>query len=595
MGSLANLQNLTHNKRPYIWCFILLKASILFQLPLINRRNFPLLNTKVFWDSAISLEICIAKRGRDPYYWQLVCQAVQDAEKGHISQVLKTWMRFIHQILTILNKLNLGKHRGHKLAFHKCIDEVTQSWYNWGVCGLNRGSKMSLIGFLEGELPTTLKKLIIINCEKLESLPEGIDNNNTCHLEYLHVWGCPSLKSIPRGYFPSTLETLSIWDCQQLESIPGNMQQNLTSLQVLQICNCRDVLSSPEAFLNPNLEELCISDCENMRWPLSGWGLHTLTSLDKLMIQGPFPDLLFISQLSPSSSYIYHMSPVGRATLAILEIWECPILEKRGSPNFSEVRPSYHNLILIFGIALFQNKEFPAIHICKVTVDLERTFLLASGMSSSSGYTERAYIQVNLGDEPACLRKPGFGLENLGGLWMDGCDGVVSLDEQRLPCNLQYLEVKGCFNLEKLSNAICTLTSLIDLIVHLLLDYQKVSYPPPLSTTLKKLLIIDCQKLESLPEGIMHHTSIDSNNTCRLEQLHVLGCSSLKCIPRGNFPSFLEMLFIWNCKKLEPIPGNMLQNLTALDCENMKKPLSFVPKEGLPPSLARLVIMRVLF
>ncbi|CBI35643.3 unnamed protein product, partial [Vitis vinifera] len=64
MGSLANLQNLTHNKRPYIWCFILLKASILFQLPLINRRNSPLLNTKVFWDSAISLEICIAKRGR---------------------------------------------------------------------------------------------------------------------------------------------------------------------------------------------------------------------------------------------------------------------------------------------------------------------------------------------------------------------------------------------------------------------------------------------------------------------------------------------------------------------------------------------------
>ncbi|KAL6338398.1 hypothetical protein AAG906_020482 [Vitis piasezkii] len=109
----------------------------------------------------------------------------------------------------------------------------------------------SLIGFPKGsylELPATLQKLIIINCEKLESLPEGIANNNTCHLEYLHVWGCPSLKSIPRGYFPSTLETLSIWDCQQLESIPGNMQQNLTSLQVLQICNCRDVLSSPEAF-----------------------------------------------------------------------------------------------------------------------------------------------------------------------------------------------------------------------------------------------------------------------------------------------------------------------------------------------------------
>ncbi|KAL6340136.1 hypothetical protein AAG906_038971 [Vitis piasezkii] len=590
MGSLANLQNLTHNKRPYIWCFILLKASILFQLPLINRsilikpfylilfctlftQEFSLLNTKVFWDSAISLEIY-------PYYWQLVCQAVQDAEKGHISQVLKTWMRFIHQILTILNKLNLGSIGA--TTFHKCTDEVTESWYNWGVskyfvnelvnsCGLNRGSKMSLIGFLEGELPTlthhqhlqeelpaTLKKLIIINCERLESLPEGIDNNNTCHLEYLHVWGCPSLKSIPK--------------------------QNLTSLQVLQICNCRDVLSSPEAFLNPNLEELCISDCENMRWPLSGWGLHTLTSLDKLMIQGPFPDLLSF----PRSHLLLPTSITWRATLAILEIWECPILEKRGSPNFSEVRPSYHNLILIFGIALFQNKEFPAIHICKVTVDLERTFLLASGMSSCSGCTERAYIPgcsfshyVNLGDESACLRKPGFGLENLGGLWMDGCDGVVSLDEQRLPCNLQYLEVKGCFNLEKLPNALCTLTSLIDLCLEIVDCPSLIRLPKgKLSTTLKKLLIIDCQKLESLPEGIMHHTSIDSNTTCRLEQLH------------RQLSSFLEMLFIWNRKKLEPIQAICCKISQLL---NMKKPLSFVPKEGLPPSLARLVIMGVLF
>ncbi|RVW92748.1 hypothetical protein CK203_042588 [Vitis vinifera] len=120
MGSLANLQNLTHNKRPYIWCFILLKASILFQLPLINRRNSPLLNTKVFWDSAISLEICIAKWGRDPYYWQLVCKQFRMQRKGIyprvILQMLKMWMRFIHQILTILNKLNLGKHRGPQIS-----------------------------------------------------------------------------------------------------------------------------------------------------------------------------------------------------------------------------------------------------------------------------------------------------------------------------------------------------------------------------------------------------------------------------------------------------------------------------------------------
>ncbi|RVW92747.1 putative disease resistance RPP13-like protein 1 [Vitis vinifera] len=112
-----------------------------------------------------------------------------------------------------------------------------------------------------------LKNLIIENCEKLESLPEGIDNNNTCRLEKLH----------------------------QLESIPGNMLQNLTSLQFLHISNCPDVVSSPEAFLNPNLKQLCISNYGNMRWPLSGWGLRTLTSLDELVINGPFPDLLSFS------------------------------------------------------------------------------------------------------------------------------------------------------------------------------------------------------------------------------------------------------------------------------------------------------------
>ncbi|WJZ91326.1 hypothetical protein VitviT2T_010409 [Vitis vinifera] len=151
------------------------------------------------------------------------------------------------------------------------------------------------IEFPKGELPATLKKLAIEDCWRLESLLEGIDSNNTCRLEWLHVWGCPSLKSIPRGYFPSTLEILSIWDCEQLESIPGNLLQNLTSLRLLNICNCPDVVSSPEAFLNPNLKELCISDCENMRWPPSGWGLDTLTSLGELFIQGPFRDLLSFS------------------------------------------------------------------------------------------------------------------------------------------------------------------------------------------------------------------------------------------------------------------------------------------------------------
>ena len=191
------------------------------------------------------------------------------------------------------------------------------------------------------------------------------------------------------------------------------------------------------------------------------------------------------------------------------------------------------------------------------------------------------------------------GLESLGGLrdlWIISCDGVVSLEEPGLPCNLQYLE--------KLPNALHTLTSLTDMLIRncpKLVSFPETGLPPmlrnlsvencegleilpdgmminsraleffkitycssligfprgELPTTLKTLIIHYCGKLESLPDGIMHHT-------CCLERLQVWGCSSLKSIPRGDFPSTLEGLSIWGCNQLESIPGKMLQNLTSL-------------------------------
>ena len=212
-------------------------------------------------------------------------------------------------------------------------------------------------------------------------------------------------------------------------------------------------------------------------------------------------------------------------------------------------------------------------------------------------------------DELACLR----GLENIYGLqrlWILECDGVVSLEEQSLPCNLRYLYMKECSKLEKLPNALHTLTSLKDLGIlncPKLMSFPETGLPPmlrlllvknckglkmlpdgmminncalehleieacpsliglpnELSTTLKNLIIKDCEKLESLPKGIMHRASMHSNSTCSLEVLYVQDCSSLKSIPRGEFPSTLRALTIWKCKQLESIPGKMLQNLTSL-------------------------------
>ncbi|KAJ9685388.1 hypothetical protein PVL29_017427 [Vitis rotundifolia] len=214
----------------------------------------------------------------------------------------------------------------------------------------------SLRRFPQGELPTTLKGLRIIACKSLESLPEGIirdpsiGSSNTSGLETLRVTD-----------FPSTLTRLWIWNCKNLESIPGKMLQNLTSLQLLNICNCPEVVSSPEAFLSPNLKFLAISDCQNMKRPLSEWGLHTLTSLTQFIICGPFPDVISFSDDHGSQLFlptsledlricnfqslksVASMGLRNLISLEILELGNCPelgsVVPKEGlPPTLAELR-----------------------------------------------------------------------------------------------------------------------------------------------------------------------------------------------------------------------------------------------------------------
>ncbi|XP_034704078.1 putative disease resistance protein At3g14460 [Vitis riparia] len=174
----------------------------------------------------------------------------------------------------------------------------------------------SLICFPKGHLPTTLKHLHIQECERLESLPEGImdhhSNNTVAGLQVLHIERCSSLTSFPRGKFPSTLEQLWIMYCPQLESISEEMFHCSTSLELLTIKWCPNIESLPKCLYNlrdlqihgcENLEllpfqlqnltsltSLEIFDCKNLKMPLSQWGLGTLNSLKTLCIGGIFPE-----------------------------------------------------------------------------------------------------------------------------------------------------------------------------------------------------------------------------------------------------------------------------------------------------------------
>ncbi|RVX00304.1 putative disease resistance protein [Vitis vinifera] len=188
------------------------------------------------------------------------------------------------------------------------ISKVSKYQMNWDNCIL-----LSLSSFPEMALPPMLERLEIRDCRTLESLPEGMMQNNTT-LQYLEIRDCCSL-STPRGYdaqplrfpyqlhdmgigdsltsFPlasfTKLETLELWDCTNLEYlyIPDGLHHvDLTSLQILYIANCPNLVSFPQGGLpTPNLTSLWIKNCKKLK--SLPQGMHSLlASLESLAIGG---------------------------------------------------------------------------------------------------------------------------------------------------------------------------------------------------------------------------------------------------------------------------------------------------------------------
>ncbi|KAL6327557.1 hypothetical protein AAG906_021847 [Vitis piasezkii] len=193
----------------------------------------------------------------------------------------------------------------------------------------------SLASFPEMALPPMLERLEIIDCPTLESLPEGMMQNNTT-LQHLSIEYCDSLRSLPRDIdslktlsiygckklelalqedmthnhyasltkfvisncdsltsFPlasfTKLETLHLWNCTNLESLyipDGLHHMDLTSLQILNFYHCPNLISFPQGGLpTPNLTSLWISWCKKLK--SLPQGMHSLlTSLERLRIEG---------------------------------------------------------------------------------------------------------------------------------------------------------------------------------------------------------------------------------------------------------------------------------------------------------------------
>lgn len=161
---------------------------------------------------------------------------------------------------------------------------------------------LNFISFPESGLPPMLKRLEILSCNALESLP-----SNMSDVERLEIKECSSLKNWARGSFPVSLKKLAIKNCTQLEPVselmfPHNSNMMLEDLSLLtypnfsnllqrlhvfshlveiKLSNCYDLRHFPEQGLPLNLRALSIEDCVNLKsLPAKLRSMKSLVSLE---------------------------------------------------------------------------------------------------------------------------------------------------------------------------------------------------------------------------------------------------------------------------------------------------------------------------
>ncbi|KAG5539277.1 hypothetical protein RHGRI_019739 [Rhododendron griersonianum] len=191
---------------------------------------------------------------------------------------------------------------------------------------------------------TSLESFEISNCGSLKSLPDVTQNNvdGGClkDLSNLKVSYCENVESIPQGWFTATnLRELEVRGCKKLKGLPHNAYNNLTSLQSLRISSwdaATELISSH--FTNLTYLRLENVD-EGGNKPPSGWGLHRLSSLRELWLEGygwaSFPP---VEEEEEEDGMMLWLPPS-----LIQLILEFPNLEKLSCKEF----PSLEHLIIL--------------------------------------------------------------------------------------------------------------------------------------------------------------------------------------------------------------------------------------------------------
>lgn len=458
-------------------------------------------------------------------------------------------------ILDLQNVMDIQDARDANLKDKRHLEELLVEWSsNIFHDSQNETIELDVLHFLQ---PTTNLKILTVQSYGGLTFPYWIGDPSFSKMVCLELSYCRKCTSLPPLGRLSALKKLCIKGMQAVKSVSvefhGEPSPRVKPFPSLEFLRFEDMpeweeWSSPEAY--PCLCELEIHHCPKLIQQLPDH-LPSLVRLDILgcpKLMCPLPSLPSLGDLIVAECNEVMLRSMDYLTsLVTLRL-----------DNISNLTSLNEELVHLLG-------ALEVLELCNCS---ELKFLLQSG----AGF-------LNL----SCIRH----------LAIVMCPKLVQLaeEDQPLPCNLEYLEIDKCASLEKLPIGMQSLTSLRELRIQKcpkICSLADMDFP----AMLKSLELYDCEGLESLPDRMMINGR--NRNSCPLECLKIVHCPSLICFPRGELPSNLKELEIIDCARLQSLPeGLMLGDRTCrLEFLRIHKCplLSSLPIGLLPNSMKRLEI-----
>ncbi|KAL3749001.1 hypothetical protein ACJRO7_010137 [Eucalyptus globulus] len=371
----------------------------------------------------------------------------------------------------------------HELYLEDCNNEILKSLVN--LTSLTILKIKNLVefvcfdhGFMSGLVK--LRELHIISCDKLNYLwQDGEETQNFTCLQELAIESCPQFTSFVAR------------EGKILKSVA-----NLTSLTILKIENLAELVCFDPGFMTclVKLKKLIIYDCDKLTYLWQdGNETRNLNCLENLHI-GRCPRFTSFVAREGEIELPYNLKSMS--------LFGCTSLEK------------------------FPSKMHTLRSLSIIACDSLTSFSFFKGRVAA---LKELYVSESKEMQPP---------------------------EEITVESLETLIINGCKNLRSLPQCFHTLSHL----THLEIMYcpaLEIEDFPPLPNTLSHLQIYGCPKIKSLPNQWHHLTS--------LQFLEIYKCHNIKCLPKGGLPPNLQVLNILECENLkEPTRKWGLPMLTSL-------------------------------